>query len=105
MVTYYDNKSCVKISENLVFHHRLKHIEIKYHYICDTFQRRVIRLECISTNDQTNDVLTKSLPREKFMYFSDNMELWILPILLRGSVDLILAWMDILPIGKIIREA
>ena len=30
---YCDNQSCVKLSENLVFHDKLKHIEIKYHYI------------------------------------------------------------------------
>ena len=30
-----DNESCVKFSENLVFHDKSKHIEIKYHYIRD----------------------------------------------------------------------
>ena len=30
-----DNQSCVKLSENPVFHDRSKHIEIKYHYIRD----------------------------------------------------------------------
>jgi hypothetical protein len=28
-----DNQSCVKLTENLVFLDRSKHIEIKYHYI------------------------------------------------------------------------
>ena len=30
-----DNQSCVKLTENPVFHDRSKHIEIKYHYIWD----------------------------------------------------------------------
>ena len=30
-----DNQSCVKLSENPLFHDKLKHIEIKYHYIWD----------------------------------------------------------------------
>ena len=30
-----DNQSCVKLSENIVFHDKSKHIEIKYHYIRD----------------------------------------------------------------------
>jgi hypothetical protein len=34
-IIHCDNHSCVKLSENLVFHDRLKHIEIKYHYIRD----------------------------------------------------------------------
>jgi hypothetical protein len=32
---YYDNQSCVKLSENPVFHDKSKHIEIKYHFIRD----------------------------------------------------------------------
>jgi hypothetical protein len=35
-----DNQSCVKLSENPVFHDRSKHIEIKYHYIRDILQRK-----------------------------------------------------------------
>jgi hypothetical protein len=30
---YCDNQSCVKLLENLVFHDKSKHIEIKYHFI------------------------------------------------------------------------
>ena len=30
---YCDNRSCVKLSENQVFHEKLNHIEMKYHYI------------------------------------------------------------------------
>jgi hypothetical protein len=32
-VIYCDNQSCIKLSENPVFHDRSKHIEIKYHFI------------------------------------------------------------------------
>ena len=41
---YYDNQSCVNLSENPVFHDKLKHIEIKYHYIGDTVLRGVLKL-------------------------------------------------------------
>ena len=34
-----DNQSCVKLSENPVFHEKSKHIEIKYHYIRDMGER------------------------------------------------------------------
>jgi hypothetical protein len=33
MVIYCDNQSCVKLSENPLFHDRSKHIEIRYHFI------------------------------------------------------------------------
>jgi hypothetical protein len=38
-VIYCDNQSCVKLSENPVFHERSKHIEIKYYFLRDKFQR------------------------------------------------------------------
>jgi hypothetical protein len=34
-VIYCDNQSCVKLSENPVFHDRSKHIEIKYYFLHD----------------------------------------------------------------------
>jgi len=34
-IIHCDNQSCVKLSENLVFHDKSKHIDIKYHYIID----------------------------------------------------------------------
>jgi hypothetical protein len=39
MIIYYDNQSCIKLSENPVFHDRSKHIEIKYHFIRDMIQK------------------------------------------------------------------
>jgi hypothetical protein len=38
-VIYCDNQSCVKLSENPVFHDRLKHIEIKYYFLRDKVYR------------------------------------------------------------------
>eukprot|EP00253_Pinus_taeda_P004486 PITA_04486 len=51
-VIYCDNQSCIKLTENLVFHDRSKHIEIKYHFIRDYVQKGVVKLEYISTNEQ-----------------------------------------------------
>jgi hypothetical protein len=34
-VIYYNNQSCIKFSENPIFHDRSKHIEIIYHFILD----------------------------------------------------------------------
>ena len=46
-----DNQSCVKLSENLVFHDKLKHIEIKYHYIMDIVQRGAVKLQYVATKE------------------------------------------------------
>ena len=39
-----DNQSCMKLSENIVFHDKSKHIKIKYHYIRDMVQRGAVKL-------------------------------------------------------------
>eukprot|EP00253_Pinus_taeda_P016698 PITA_16698 len=72
-VIYCDNHSCIKLTENPVFHDRSKHIGIIYHFIRDYFQKGVVKLEYISTDEQVVDILTKALPRGKHVYFRDKM--------------------------------
>ena len=68
-VIHCDNQSCIKLSENPVFHDRSKHIEMKYHFIRDMVQRNMIKLQYIATDEQVADILTKPLPLSKFVYF------------------------------------
>jgi hypothetical protein len=68
-----NNKSCVKLSENPVFHDKSKHIEIKYHYIRDMVQKGAVKLQYVITDEQIADVLTKPLSRVKFVYFRDKL--------------------------------
>ena len=65
---FYDNQGCVKLSKNLVFHDKSKHIEIKFHYIRDMVQRGAVKLQYVVMNDHIADVLTKPLARVKFEY-------------------------------------
>eukprot|EP00253_Pinus_taeda_P033390 PITA_33390 len=67
-VIYCDNQSCIKLSANLVFHDRSKHIDIRYHHIRDYVQRRIMLLSYIPMGDQDADILMKALTRSKFEY-------------------------------------
>ena len=70
---YFNNQSCVKLSKKLVFHDKLKHIEIKYHYIRDMVQRGAVKLHYVVTDEHTADVLTKPLAIVKFEYFREKL--------------------------------
>ena len=43
-IIHCDNQSCIKLSENLMFHDRSKHIEMQYHFIRDLTQRDTLKL-------------------------------------------------------------
>jgi hypothetical protein len=58
-----------------VFHDKLKHIEIWYHFIHDMMQRRALKLQYVSTNEHVADVLTKPLSRVKVGHFRDKLGL------------------------------
>jgi hypothetical protein len=64
-VIYCDNQSCVKLSENPMFHDRSKHIEIKYYFLHDRVQRGEVVLQYISTDEQITYILVKPLSKMK----------------------------------------
>ena len=66
MVIYYDNSSAIDISKNLVQHSKTKHIEIRYHFIRDLVERKVVTLKYIPIERQNIDIFTKTLDRSKF---------------------------------------
>ena len=62
-----DNQSCIKMIENSVFHDKMKHIEVRYHYnIHDMVQKGVVKLKYVPTEEQVVDFLTKPLSRVNF---------------------------------------
>ena len=72
-VIHCDNQSCIKLSENLVFHDRSKHIEIRCHFIRDYVKRGAVQLQYVSIDKQVIDILMKSLCRGTHVYFKDKL--------------------------------
>ena len=66
MVVYCDNSSAIDISKNPIQHSKTKHIEIRYHFIRDLVERKIVCLEYIPTECQNADIFTKPLDRSKF---------------------------------------
>ena len=59
--------------ENLAFHDRYKHIDIRYHFIRDCVQWRVVQLQYIPTEEKVASILTKALGKAIFIFFRDNL--------------------------------
>jgi hypothetical protein len=66
-VVHCDNRSCIKLTKNPIFHDRSKHIDMKYHYIRDLVQRKTVNLQYIATSEQVGDILTKPLTSRQFV--------------------------------------
>ena len=78
MIIYYDNTSSINISKNLVMHTKNKHIAIKYHYLRELVQDKIVRMEYVNTKEQLANIFTKDLPREPHEYLRS--QLGVLPI-------------------------
>ena len=59
---YSDSLGALAIASNSIYHKRTKHIDIKYHYICDIIPSGRINVDAISTKNNIVDLLTKALP-------------------------------------------
>ncbi|GJQ98343.1 putative ribonuclease H-like domain-containing protein [Tanacetum coccineum] len=57
---YIDNESTICIVKNPVFHSKTKHIEIRHHFIRDAYEKKLIQVLKIHTNDNVGDLLTKA---------------------------------------------
>ena len=66
MIVYCDDSSTIDIFKNPVQHFKTKHIEIRYHFIRDLVEKRIVSLEYIPTKRQNADIFTKPLDRSKF---------------------------------------
>ena len=70
---YYDNQSCIKLSENPFFHDRSKHIVIRYHHLKVCVLRRIMLLDYIPMEEKDANILKKALPRCKFEFHRDRI--------------------------------
>lgn len=72
-VLYCDNVGATYLCANPVFHSRMKHIALDYHFVRENIQSGTLRVSHISTKDQLADALTKALPRSRFAEINDKI--------------------------------
>ncbi|GJQ97662.1 putative ribonuclease H-like domain-containing protein [Tanacetum coccineum] len=57
---YIDNESTICIVKNPMFHSKTKHIEIRHHFIRDSYEKRLIQVIKIYTDHNVVDLVTKA---------------------------------------------
>ncbi|PPQ84311.1 hypothetical protein CVT24_012714 [Panaeolus cyanescens] len=62
-----DNTAAIRLSEDPSLHARVKHIDIKYHFIRDRVQKKQVFLHQIGTKDNIADIFTKALDKNTFL--------------------------------------
>ena len=70
-----DSQSAIYLANNLVYHDRTKHIDVRYHFIHILLEHGVLSLEKIHTNQNLADMLNKVVIVEKLKTCSASMGL------------------------------
>ncbi|GJZ95946.1 putative ribonuclease H-like domain-containing protein [Tanacetum coccineum] len=71
---YIDNESTICIVKNPVFHSKTKHIAIRHHFIRDAYEKKLIQVLKIHTDDNVADLLTKAFDVNSYLGFRESLE-------------------------------
>ena len=70
-----DNQGSIFLASNLVQEKWIKHIDLRYHYICEVIREKKIELFFLEGAENPADLLTKNLGRIKFQKFREQLGL------------------------------
>jgi hypothetical protein len=61
-----DNIGATYLTTNPIFHRRIKHVEVDYHFVHERVASRQLDVRIISSKDQVADIMTKPLAGPAF---------------------------------------
>ncbi|GJW32870.1 putative ribonuclease H-like domain-containing protein, partial [Tanacetum coccineum] len=70
---YIDNESTICIVKNPVYHSKTKHISIRHHFIRDAYEKKLIQVLKIHTDDNVVDLLTKAFDVSSSLGFKESL--------------------------------
>ena len=80
-ILWCDNIGAMFLSSNPVFHARMQHIEVDFHFVRERVAQKLLQIRFISSKDQLADIFTKPLPLPLFAACKRNLNL-------RGFVEI-----------------
>jgi len=66
VILFEDNKSCIDYTKNSTNHQKTKHISVRYHFIRELVEKKILQLTAISSEDNLADIMTKPLDKKVF---------------------------------------
>nr|GEX10548.1 putative reverse transcriptase, RNA-dependent DNA polymerase [Tanacetum cinerariifolium] len=67
---FIDNENTICIVKNPIFHSKTKHIEIRHHFIRNSYEKRLIQVIKIHTDHNVADLLTKAFDVSRFQFLT-----------------------------------
>jgi len=61
-----DNQKTFTISRNSINYQRIKHIDLRYHFIRHALEKKQIQIEYVFTSHQATNILTKAFDFQKY---------------------------------------
>lgn len=68
-----DNNACMQIANNRMLSERTKHLDIKYFAVRDHINKGLLAVNRVDTKDNTADMFTKPLSKNKFYQFRQDL--------------------------------
>ena len=70
-----DNRGAIALTKNTKDHGKVKHIDIRHHYIRELLRSGAITMEQVSSTDNLADLFTKPLPRDQHHRFLTSLNI------------------------------
>ena len=70
---YEDNRACIAFTQSGRNYRKLKHVDVRLHFLRDMIIKHHIKIHPIATNDQLADIFTKGLTGPKFDTLRQNL--------------------------------
>ena len=65
-IVYCYSQSAIDPRKNSIYHARIKHIDVRYHWIREEVESESFHVKNINTCENSVDMLTKTIPKDKF---------------------------------------
>ena len=70
-----NNQGAIQLSNNNKFHARTKHIDVRYHFIREALENKLLEIKYVPTDENIVDMFTKPLSRPIFEKFREMLGL------------------------------